>query len=236
MPMDLQRLTAEQRHHLHARWAGRTRSEWASARTLHAFADQLTGRLPQASVAALHRAADDEARHGRLCAKVTATLGEVPAQDGPLPGLPPAQLPAPELHAVEHVIFLLVAGEAIAAGLLRRLSERCDPELSGVLQTIAHDEYRHAQLGWSILDALVAQLTPEQVALLRADVPRVVGTTARTFMGQLQSPWPKLAAQWGLSDEKLTTQVTRSVIQHQLGPSLHERGLWLRPTPRPTVL
>ncbi len=222
-------MTPEQREHLHARWAGRTRSEWASSQVMARLADEVQSATGDASLGDdLRRAADDEAHHGDLCVAVVQQLGPVPERSGTLPGLPPARSADPAVALVERVLFLLVTGEAIASALLGQLAQTCRDDLQPTIFRIAVDESRHAQLGWRVLDTLVGRLSPAQRAELVTHVPAVVGMGVASFRSQLTTPWPELAQQWGLADQGMTEAVARKVIATYVGPELGQRGLWQR--------
>lgn len=213
-----------------ARWQARTRAEIASAGVMDQLADRYEAHVPDgAAVAtALRRAAEDERRHAGLCREVLGLLGAPFDEEVPIPGLPASASGDLQLALLEHVVFLLVAGEAIAAAMLRAaVPGTAHLPVAARVATIADDEGRHARLGLVAADTLVAALDAEQRALAPQLVPPQVVRAVEA--ARRVGPMGPDGAAWGLLDGEQAFAIAKDVVVQHVGPALQSRGLWGRP-------
>lgn len=210
-----------------ARWLARTHAERGSAVAMDLIADRLASRLSGASrvVRAVERVGEDERRHAHLCEGVLTRLGVPVPASTELPSLPLTESGDFLVGLLENVVFLLCAGEAIAVPMLREAAARATaPGIAEVLSEIARDEARHAALGWVALDAVVAELSPEQVreAAQPASRQAVRAVLAARAVGDAGEH----GAAWGLIDGERAFVLAKEVLKREVGPQLHARGLW----------
>ena len=222
--MDLQRVSVDRR--VVARWQGRTRAERASAREMADIAHRVQAHLPDGSrwAAALERAAEDESRHARRCEAMLGQLGGVLDVHGE-PGLPPTGEGTPLEGLLEHVVFLLCAGESIAAAMLAEASRGARPEVTLLLDGIRADEVRHGLLGWRLLDALLdahGQPSPALAERCAKQVLRAVVAAARV------PPAGPEGRHWGLLSPDQAEAIAKATVIRHIGPALRQRGLWPR--------
>lgn len=199
---------------------------------MDSLADRLATLAPDAEgiTRALRRAADDERRHHARCMEVLEMLGD----DQPLPERGPS-LPLSDsgdlrIGLLEHVAFLLCAGEAIAAKLLKAAAEGATvPEVVALLEEIAHDEKRHARLGWAVLDTVLALLDDEERALASTVVPRQVIRAA--VAARAMGPADEHARAWGLLPGDEAFDIAKAVVSERIIPELRSRGVWASAPP-----
>jgi hypothetical protein len=117
-------------------------------------------------VAECHRAAADEARHAQLCFAVAAAYGAEPLDPGPLGASLSIDLDLVRLATESFVDGSI--GEAIAAAIAgARAATTSDEQVRGVLEIIARDEARHAELGWAIVEMCLSRGDHRVMAALR---------------------------------------------------------------------
>lgn len=167
----------EVRAALAARWTRAALDEHASVAAFGKVAlDLMRLGAPAELIADAHQAALDEIRHARLgFALASALAGEA---------IGPAPYPLDRVELAQDLVTLAVdaarescLGETVAAMLAREGAARAeDPVLQGVLNAIADDEERHAQLGWKIVAWALRTGGPE----VRAAVAEVFANAARS--------------------------------------------------------
>lgn len=149
-----------------AEWAARVHAEYRSAAT--------TARLAHLCIATgldeglARRALDvagEELHHARLSHEVLVAIGggaePVPADLDEL--LPAAGPDGPLAELVDLSVRAFCLGETFAVPLFAAMrAEARHPRVREVLDRILADEARHRQLGWDLLDALLA-LDPDGV-------------------------------------------------------------------------
>lgn len=145
-----------------AGWRARMLNEHVSARVFAALVSQMMNAgIPAARQEAVATMICDELRHGRMCAAVVLALGGTPVID--LPSLPPVpeHRDAPPLEGLlRNVLSISCLSETVAVAMLTAERTWTHPLLDDILKAILADEIRHARLGWSLLDDLYGQLTP----------------------------------------------------------------------------
>ena len=150
--LDVQPVDPETARVLAEHWAGVGQFEHASVASFARFAMQLMqlGAPPQLlkdTAAAL----TDEIEHARLTFALASAYAGRNIGPGPL-AVAHAATPASVREIVEGLIVEACVGETLAAIEAREAALWAeDPVVAGVLETIADDEWRHAQLGWRAL-------------------------------------------------------------------------------------
>lgn len=212
-----------------ARWRARHAAELASAAAFGELRQRLSAIVPAAPglLDALSRAEQDELRHAGLCEQV---VGPLPSKGShPMPELPPPKSDALPVALVEHVVFLLCAGEAIAVAMLTHSALRATaPGVADLLRTIAVDESRHWQLGWDALDVLLPVLSPVE----RAEASQLAPLQAVMAVSAAERV-PEAGVDgeaWGLLGSAEASRIARGVMRDVVGPRLARVGLW-RPQP-----
>jgi len=207
-----------------ARWQARPAAERASARAFLDLAERLSPYGTDPSLLDdLVAAAEDERRHAALCEQVLCRFG--PVSTGSVPTLPPARSTDAGVALVEHVVFLLCAGEAVASALLTEAALRASqPGIADLLRTIALDESRHWRLGWRVLHGLLPALPRNE----RAQAGRLAPHQAiRAVVAAERVPQPGPDGEaWGVLSPKVTSKVARQTMKEVIGPRLAEVGLW----------
>ncbi len=153
-------------------WARDAQAEAASVPAfLQLAAELLAHGAPDALVAAALDAAEDEIRHAHACARMASRLSGTDVRPV-LPNVAPrAPLPGPAgiaRLAVESWLDGCVGEGAAAerAGLAARAA--LDPAARRTRARIAHDEARHAELGWDVLAWSIVRGGEDVAAYVRA--------------------------------------------------------------------
>ncbi len=170
------------REALAAHWEREAAFEHASiAAFAHASLALLAVGAPADLVAATHVAALDEVEHARLTYALASAYGGTRRGPGRLASQPGRPTVAPSLASLAVDTFLDgCAGEAAAALALREAAATArDPAVRAILERIAEDEERHAELAfrtvaWALEagGAEVAGRLAGAAAMLRAEVAR----------------------------------------------------------------
>ncbi len=135
---------------LGAAWLNDALAEHASiASFARAALELMAVGAPSGLVRAVHAAALDEVRHARACFGLAAAYGV----EGSPGVLPPAPLRSANLVELAVTTFHEGAvGETLGALAASRAAAGCaDPAVRSVLEGIAEDETRHAELAWRTL-------------------------------------------------------------------------------------
>lgn len=137
---------------------------------LRLAAELAAAGAPQALIAAALDAADDEVRHAELCATLAGGVA--------LAALP-AHVAKPRFATPSGSAFATLVAEAWSEGCLnetaaaeeaRLAAEDAHGDAKHALAAIAHDETRHAELSWAVLD-WVQSIAPELTAATLASLP-----------------------------------------------------------------
>ena len=159
-------------------WAFRWKVEREAAVRFETLAARLEALdAPAHLVTLARRAADDERRHARHCARLAEQLGER-LGDGEVSAparVAPSSLPEGDAVTYELVAACCVAETISVAVLTQLLAAASDPSLRAVLRELAEDEVGHSRLGWAWLTFAAAQgrtafLGPLLPAMLRGSV------------------------------------------------------------------
>ncbi|MBX3200261.1 MAG: ferritin-like domain-containing protein [Labilithrix sp.] len=146
------------RAELAAYWLEQAAAEHASVASFNRFALQLLALgAPSEMLTATLDAARDEVRHAELCYGLAARYSGRPVGPGKL-ALPTGPLDVEPVAVALETLRDGCLGESVAAELAREASAWArDPEVATVLEGIAADEERHAELAWRAVAWLVAE-------------------------------------------------------------------------------
>jgi hypothetical protein len=163
------------------------------------------------------RALTDEIAHARLAFGLASAYADAPIGPGALE-VAAALEPTMDVHAIlEGLIIEACVGETLAAIEAHEAARWAeDPSVASVLERIAADEWRHAQLGWRALGWLLAQgdertrvfaLSRFEAALATVEHDRVVDTDSEL-------------RRHGILDAALRDEVRRAGIAEVIRPCL----------------
>jgi len=154
-----------------ARWVEYGQLEHASIASFSRFAMELLSLgAPPALVREAHEAGMDEIEHAQLCFGMAAAFGAGPVGPGPL-DVRDALSDGMDVASIgRRLVQEACIGETLAALEAAEASRHTsDPAVRSVLETIAADEQRHAELGWRCLRWLLrTHGTPDLRAQLAA--------------------------------------------------------------------
>jgi len=198
-----------------AGWLELARYEHASIAAFSRAATELMHLgAPTSLVRRCHQAALDEARHADLTLRVATTLGGTRHRFGRLP-LTHAPLRSLREVAVD-ALFEGCWGEGTAAIAARVGASRSRGEVAQVLNTIALDETRHAELAWSTVRWAVEQ-QPDLLADLRA----AVATALSRERGATEpSEGDRELEPYGLVGRAQMRSLAREVLERLVAPVL----------------
>jgi hypothetical protein len=203
-------------------WLEDARMEHASIASFARFALELLSLgSPPELVAAAQRAGLDEVLHARTCFGVARALSGEARGPGALAtvGVEPRGL----LDALRAAVHEGCVGETLAAGIAREQARRTtNPELALVLERIADDELRHAELAY--------QFVAWAVATHGATARQVVADSFREALGRMpEAPFtPAIDAAILHEGGRLTIEewqaTAREVLREVVGPAAQ----WIR--------
>ncbi|MBI5517438.1 MAG: ferritin-like domain-containing protein [Deltaproteobacteria bacterium] len=157
-------------------WAFRAAAEGAQRARFERLAERLhaVGALPVITDGA-RRAAEDEARHAGVCARLAEGLGASAAESPPVHFVTLPTLPAAARVLYEVVSVCCVTESLNAAVLTTTLEVASDRAVRAAVRALLRDEVGHARLGWAHLTREaqrvdVAFLGPLLPAMLAASV------------------------------------------------------------------
>jgi hypothetical protein len=170
---------------------------------------------PPDLIAATHAAAIDEVEHARLCYGLASSYGGTPRGPGPLPVGGALVTPTIVDLAVETLVDGC-AGEAAAALSLREAAGIVeDGGVRAVLDRLAEDEERHAELAWrTVAWALAEGGAPVAHALRGA-----AETLGREPDEEVGAEAPDLSA-YGALDEAARRSIRRRAVAEVVLPCL----------------
>jgi hypothetical protein len=209
-------------------WTQIAQYEHASVASFARFGLQLMqlGAPPKLLRDTSHALAD-EIEHARLAFGLASAYADAPIGPGPL-DVAAALAPTLDLPAIlEGLIVEACVGETLAA--IEAHEAACwaeDPTVAAVLERIANDEWRHAQLGWRALGWVLAQgdARLRSFALSRFEAALAAVETNRASSGgdqQLSSRRnPAEFRRHGVLDEALRDEVRRTGIASVIRPCL----------------
>jgi hypothetical protein len=173
-------LPAFTRSSLAEHWSALGLMEHASIAAFSRFIlDLLSLGAPAALVESASCALSDEIAHAELCFGLASACAGYPVGPGPI-SLQGALTPSSRLELGVLAFREACIGEVQAAAEARLALEHArDPVVQGVLQRVAADETRHAELGFRFLKWLLETATTEQRDELTAALERELLTAER---------------------------------------------------------
>lgn len=214
------RAAGDLRARLAARWTHLGRCEHASIASFARWTLQLLALgAPAELVSAAQQALADEVEHARACFALASLYNGTGVGPGPLPGAE-----APVATALEEVVAAVIreacVGETLSALEAREAATRAeDPALRRVLEKIAADEERHAELGWRFVRWALAGAPPEVRAGARAAFEAAIAAAtqeAAALAAELGDP--ELRAH-GLVDDPLRAAVWQRGLRELIEPT-----------------
>ena len=175
------------------------------AASVHAFAalhaELLAFGAPAELLARIQTAAADEVRHAAAVAALASNHGAVCRR----PTL--TDIPARTLHAiaVENAVEGCVRETWAALLAAHQATYAADPQIRQVMQTIAADEARHAELAWAI-DAWLRTVLDE-TTWAEVEAARTAAATSMITGVATTSPAPSLVTTAGLPDRPRATRL-----------------------------
>ncbi len=206
----------QMRARLAEHWTQIGRFEHASIASFARFGLQLM-RLgaPPKLLRDTSRALADEIEHARLAFGLASAYAGAPVGPG---GLDVGGAMEPTMDVLEIVDGLIAeacVGETLAAIEAHEAARWAeDPAVASVLERIAADEWRHAQLGWGALGWLVAQGGER----LRSFVIARFEAVLRAVAGEGEASADLELRRHGVLDEALRAQVRREGIAKVIRP------------------
>jgi hypothetical protein len=224
---DVLSLTPDARAHLAARWLDFARMEHASIAAFARFALQLLAvGAPPDLVLDAQRAMGDETNHTRLAFALASAYAGRDLGPGPL--AVGGCLETTDLRAlVSSVVAEGCIGETVAAAEAREALDYVrEPAVQAVLEVIAADETRHAELAWRTVVWVLAVGGEEIRTCIESAITR---ETAALPAETCKTPHDGTAVSHGLIDDArrrrlraaVLAEVVRPGLQMVLGRSMH---------------
>lgn len=198
-----------------ARWTRAALDEHASVAAFSKVSlDLMRVGAPPELIELAHRAALDEIRHAQLgFALASAFTGS---------SVGPAPYPIESVDLVRGVRELAVEaaiescmGETVAAMLAREGAHRAeDPVLKQVLEAIADDEQRHAELGWRIVAWALSQGDHEVHAAVAGVFAEALRTGIAVPLAQAED-----LSRWGLLNQEDSQRVAALCLREIVLPA-----------------
>jgi hypothetical protein len=201
--------------------------------------EELARLAPEAGLtsdqrARLEAAAQDEARHSRLCTEVGAALGaRPPVLDRSRVAQRLGALPAaPMLRFLALISVEVAMGETLSCAFFRAGMERAtEPQTRQALTSILRDEAIHARLGWGLLSLLRPRLGEAELAFLREEVRVQLGALeqleAVPSLRRLErgEPFDPALPGLGVLDPEVRVAAFYGALERRVLPRLDRLGL-----------
>ena len=209
-------------------WEHRVVAEYASSAITQQYAWWLTrlGCAPPLVERAI-QVALDELEHASLSAEVVRHLGGVPTELT-ADALVLSETGDLERDIVVATVDIFCLHETVAVSLFNMLRQcATEPIALAVLDRIVHDEPSHGQLGWEILDWMLANGFREIVkSVLVEQAPSMVSGLRRTYADDPTStPLIDSERAWGLADANEYGPVVERSLGATVSRRLARRGL-----------
>jgi len=226
-------LSEVERQALARHWTKVGLMEHASIAAFARFALQLLAQgAPAELVDRTQEAMADETRHARTCFALAGAYAGEPVGPGPLPveGALEDQDP---LTILRLVVREGCIGETVAAiEAAEAAAHASDPVVRVILEGIAADEHRHAELAWRYVDWVLARGEERHAATLLAEIEAAtieasVPFTVRDGDGGLLDH--------GAPGETLRRQIRSRALAEVVGPCARELVRKHRPAARRTA-
>lgn len=205
---------------LAARWTHLGRCEHASVASFARWILQLLALgAPAELVSAAQQALADEVEHARACFALASLYLGTGVGPGPLPATD-----APVAATLEAVVAAVIreacVGETLSALEAREAATRAeDPALRRVLEKIAADEERHAELGWRFVRWALAGARPELRAEARAAFEAAIAAATQEAAALAAEPGEPELRPHGLVDDPLRAAVWRRGLRELVAPA-----------------
>jgi hypothetical protein len=164
-------------------WRENGRTEHASVAAFARLTNELMALgAPAKLLEDAQQDAKDEVRHTELCFSLARALDGVAMRPAAFPVGTGArrQWGGRRFALARLAVDSLVDGalhEGVSARVVAKLAQRCeDPEIRGVLKTIAADEGRHCAHGWDVVEWCLGEGGWPVAAALRGALRRLPGT------------------------------------------------------------
>ena len=171
-----------------ATWRARMQNEYCSSEVFEALSAQLRVAGFEASVVSECAGfADEERRHGVLCASVVEALGgEAKVSLAPRPAFPTHPDAPRRAAALRNLIHVCCMSETVAVALIgaERLEMPSGP-LRELLSGIYADEVGHARFGWRLLERVGAELDVEERGAIERYLPTAFAHLAEHELAHL---------------------------------------------------
>ncbi|PRQ08484.1 hypothetical protein [Enhygromyxa salina] len=217
--IDPQPLDARTRQQLAQYWTQVGQFEHASVASFARFATQLLELgAPPRLLLDTHRAMADEIEHARLAfglasAYASARVGPAALDVSDSLG-PPGPLGIHEV--IEALVLEACVGETLAALEAREAAAHAaDRQVAAMLEQIAGDELRHAQLGWRALRWMLDAADP---ALVDFALARLEAATHEAATAPAAGGLPASLRVHGVLDDALRTHVRREGVASVIQP------------------
>jgi hypothetical protein len=217
-------LGADERRRASGVWSKRVTAELEAAAAFELLARRFQCHgAPPAFVAELRRAADDEARHAEVCARVAERYGgqAVTRPDVVAPE-PRFGVAGPELSTVLQLVLTSCLSEGVACVFLREcLAEATVPVAHAAFRQLLSDEVRHARIGWAYLAS--GRLGPELKRELGRAVPALVATCRTAWLST--SGAGELPPGHGRIDSEALAIIVESTLSELVMPGFRHVGI-----------
>jgi len=213
-----------------ATWKARMVNEYGSSRVFEGLYKQLVQLdIAPSDLERLRSFADDERRHGVLCASVVEALGgEAIAPSLPVVPFPEHPDVSPLEGAIRNLISISCMSETVAVSLIG--AERLEmPEgpLRTLLTRIYADECAHANFGWRLLGDLLAKGDEEMKERLKPYIQLAFAHLEKHELAHLPvgvQPPPE-GVQLGLCSGLDARELFYATIEQIIIPGLTSHGL-----------
>lgn len=225
-------------------WRARTAAEYSSAVATQQVTlwMMLVGAAPDLIRDGL-RIVEDELVHSELSAEVVAAAG---GTDGP-PVLDPRYLTLDATgdrftDLLDATLRIFCIGETVAVPLFRMLRQCCAvPVARETLDRVLHDEVRHRQFGWDVLDWFMTTDGPTTVAMADRRLPAMLDDLVSAYSastGGLSSEADVTAdaRAWGLAPQSDYVAVLATALAKDVVGRFRVRGIDPALGPAATIL
>ena len=210
-------LSLETRGRLAAAWTELARMEHGSVAAFAGFVLQLLAvGAPAELVSGAQQALGDEVEHARLCFGLASAYAGRGVGPGPLAVAPTAAVDLAGLLVA--VIREACVCETLSALEAREAAQQAvDPAVRGVWLQISGDEQRHAELGWRVVQWVLAA-APELGALARDTFAAAIREARRGAAREAAAPAELELRAHGIVDAPLRAAVWRRGLAELIGP------------------
>lgn len=209
------------------RWATIAAMEHASIGSFARFTVQLLALgAPAELLAATQRAAADEVEHAKLAYALASDFAGRTLGPGPLEGVG-APIPTAEEDVLRSLVIEACIGETLGVAEALATADACaDPGIRSVLERIASDEQRHAELAWQTLAWMLSrgEFGPmaERGPILRAVVFAAIRETDALYVEGVDHVVDRPA---GLLSSREIVQIRRRAFEEIIRPCLAALGV-----------